>query len=417
MQKSILALLGMSSGVFAAAENNHCAPEPPATCYRDDCKHCYCLGPENIIANAPARPVTCNGDWMITLAGFYWESHQDGMEYAIENNVAAPSSGSLTPGAANDLNNLIDAKYQTPDFDWDWGFKLGLGYNTTCDGWDFGVVWTWYRGKAHDHIEAEHDDNSSLLPLWSAFDSSIGGILFVTDIETNWNLEMNLVDIELGREYWVSKRMTTRPFVGLRVAFLDQEFEIHHKGGSFSENAIPYPQNAFNNDVDIDNDFKGVGVRGGLDSVFHLGCGWGIYGNLAGSIVYGRFSVDHDESNRLAITPHTKVKILETKEHFRVSRAMLDLGLGVQWSSLFCDCQYGITVSLGWEQHMFFHQNQMWRVNRIGDIGGLIPPPPSPTTTASSSLLPSNDDGENDYYQRRGTLDTQGVTLKVVFEF
>jgi len=412
MQKSLLALsiLGATNIAVAARGADNCAPEPPATCYPENCNHCYCLGPENYGVNAPVRPVTCNGDWVISAAGFYWNAHQDGMEYAVDSSVQNPNGGGQQfLNTLFELNNLINAEYETPDFKWDFGFKVGLGYNTTCDGWDFGVVWTWYRGKANDHIERETEDNQTLLPLWSAFSSSgipgsttpqpTYGILWATDIETHWKLQLNLIDIELGREYWTSKYLSFRPFVGLRIAFIEQNFEIQHKGGSWSAtSAAP----AFNDEVDLDNDFKGVGLRAGFDTVWNFGCGWGLYGNFAASIIYGRFSLDQDEEIREAASPYNKIKILETEESFHASRAMLDLGLGIQWHSLFCDCQYGFTVQLGWEQHLFFHQNQLWRVNRIGDdILTKFP----------------NDSGENVFFQRRGTLDTQGWTLKVQFEF
>lgn len=404
MQKSLLALLGVSSGVFAAQQQNvNCAPEPAATCYPDDCKTCYCLGPENIIANAPARPVTCNGDWMITVAGVYWNANQDGMEYAIDNHVRTLLE---IPSAVEDilpLNNLIDASYVTPNFDWDFGFKIGLGYNTTCDGWDIGATWTWYRSKARDHVEAEFSENHTLIALWSAYNDPLGHATFASDIETSWELQLNLIDIELGREFWVSKKMTFRPFIGLRIAFIDQEFDIQHKGGSW----LVDDDGPLNNLVELDNDFQGVGVRTGLNSIFHLGCGWGIYGDLGVSIVYGRFDINEKETNREAYNLYDKIPIMETKDHFRASRAMLDLGLGIQWGGLFCECQYGITVSLGWEQHLFFDQNQFWRVNRIDTF----------TDIDNGLGVTQNDSGENSYYQRRGDLSTQGATLKVVFEF
>jgi len=213
-----------------------------------------------------------------------------------------------------------------------------------------------------------------------------------------------LIDIELGRNFWTSKYLAIRPFVGVRVAHIDQSFEIQHKGGSWSSRANTPAQAAFNNEVDIDNDFKGVGLRAGLNSTWNLGCGWAIYGDLAASIVYGRFSISHDEDNRLATSPHDKTKVAEFDYSFRASRAILDLGLGLQWSTMFCDCQYGLTVALGWEHHLFFDQNQMWRVVRIGD-------------TDAGFTDGTNNTGENVYHQRRGDLDTQGWTLKVAFGF
>ncbi|NGX59822.1 MAG: hypothetical protein KR126chlam3_00979 [Chlamydiae bacterium] len=189
MQKSLLALsiFGAANMAVATRGQDNCAPEPPATCYPENCNHCYCLGPENYGVNAPVRPITCNGDWVISVAPLYWNAHQDGMEYAIDNHVNNSEVSSAWASVKDldddylpviplyqELNNLIDAEYETPHFKWDWGFKVDLGFNTTCDGWDFGVIWTWYRGKANDHIEAEIDDNHTLLPLWSAYTSPVG---------------------------------------------------------------------------------------------------------------------------------------------------------------------------------------------------------------------------------------------------
>lgn len=411
-----LSMIGMASTLSAARNQDaeHCAPAPPATCYADNCNHCYCLGPDNYGVNAPVRPRTCNGDWVVTAAGFYWNSHQDGMEYALHNGVVGPGEDPDVNGGAGitaiwGLNNLVDAKFLNPNYKWDFGFKLGLGYNTTCDGWDIGVLWTWYRGKANDHVEAEQGDNAVLLPLWSAYAPLQGLTLYATDIETNWNLELNLVDIDMGREFWTSKYLTMRPHIGVRIAFLDQKYKIAHKGGSFSANsnagANPI-QTGVNNTVLMHNDFSGAGIRAGLETVWNLGCGWGLYGDFSLSIIYGRFSVKYDETNRGVVTPHSRKRIAETYDSFRASRAIADLGLGVQYHTMFCDCAYGFTAMLGWEHHLFFDQNQLWRVVRLGDVPGNSP-----------SGEQSNTTGENSFHQRRGDLDTQGWTLTLRFEF
>jgi len=392
---SAFAVLGSSSALLAQSDS--CGPTSPAPCYSEDCLCTYCYGPENGAGTAAVRPRTCNGDLVIDIAGFYWNAHMDGMEYAVNNHVANPGEDPEA-AAIQTLNNLINASYETLDFKWDFGFKAGIGYNSACDGWDLGILWTWYKGRGSSHVEAQADDNQTLLPLWSAYSPIQGSVLYATDIETNWNLDLNLIDLDLGREFWSSKYVALRPFVGLRIAYLKQSYDLEHKGGSFTAD-----DETVNNFVDLENDFHGVGIRAGLDSIWNLGCGWGIYGNMAASIVYGRFSVDHNEYNRLAATPYSKVKVMETDYSFRASRAMLDLGLGLQWSTLFCGCQYGVTAQLGWENHLFFNQNQMWRVNRIGDI---------PQEDAEI-----NNTGENVFEQRRGDLDTQGWTLRLTFEF
>ncbi|NGX45596.1 MAG: hypothetical protein K940chlam2_00752 [Chlamydiae bacterium] len=388
-----LSLVGVTSVACAATKQDNCCVTSPAPCYPDESSCTYCVGPDRV--NPPLRPKSCDGDFVVSLEGFYWSSHQDGMEFAIENDVFVPATP--TRIQTEELNNLIDAEYKNPDFSWEFGFRVGLGYNSTHDGWDITGYWTWYNGRASSHLEAERDDNHTLLPLWSAIgrSSGAGGVLWATDIESHWKLSLNLIDVELGREFWVSKYMTLRPHVGLRGAWVDQDYEIEHKGGIWSTLTTPT-----NNAVTLKNDFKGVGVRAGFNSIWNIGKGFALFGDSAVSLVYGRFKVKHDEWNRAALTPFGKTRILETEDHFNASRAMTDLALGLQWSTPFGQkCQYGFTLGLSWEHHMFFDQNQMWRVNNIQD---------SPST----GLF-----GQNAYYQRRGDLDTQGWTLNILFEF
>lgn len=412
MHKSLfpLSLIVIASVGNAAEEEQEtlCNPTPPITCEPADCKSCYCLGPDNYGVNAAVGPKTCNGDFFINLAGFYWNAHQDGMEYAIkmvgEEPGASPSSSTILP-----LNNVDSGKYRAPDFEWDFGFKLGIGYTTCCDGWDIGAQWTWYRTKTKDSDKTEGDDTRLLLPLWSAFSPTQGLILYADNIDLEWKLEMNLIDIELGRQFWTSKYVSIRPHVGLRIAYLKQNYDIQNSGGSWNarDESIATPpvaaQGAYNNFIELENDYKGIGIRSGLDSEWNFGCGWALYGNFAASIVYGRFSIDHNEMNRLTTNLHDKQIVLDAKDSFRASRGMLDLALGLQWSSMLWDACYGFTARVGWEHHLFFHQNQMWRVNRINDAPNADPLP--------------NNTGENVFEQRRGNLDTQGWTVSFKLEF
>jgi len=275
------------------------------------------MGPENYGVNAPVNPVTCNGDWVVSAAGFYWNFHQDAMELAIDNGVIESDWESN--------EQFIDARYIMPNTSWDFGFKVGLGYNTTCDGWDFGVNWTHYNGSSHKHVNIQPDENRLLLSLWSYVDDDGGSetLADITDMIAKWRLNLDLVDLSLGRASWNSKRLSLHPYIGLRYAKIEQNLNIQSKGGEFYEGFTPQ----VNNEVDVDNNFRGFGFRGGFDSVWNLGCGWGIYGDLALSLVYGRFSIDHDEQNREAAAPFDKTKVLEIERSFRAIRYMTDIGV------------------------------------------------------------------------------------------
>ena len=105
--------------MHAATQDAHCAPTPPAACNPDSCCRTYCVGPDNYAVNAPVNPVTCNGDWVVEVAGFYWKPYQENMEYAVYNE--------LTEEAWTEGFDYINAHFENPNFKWDFGFKLGIG--------------------------------------------------------------------------------------------------------------------------------------------------------------------------------------------------------------------------------------------------------------------------------------------------
>lgn len=364
-----------------------------STCMAED--PCY-----NAVANAPLYPMTCNGDLIISVSGFYWNFHETGLAYAVQNFIHVPVINP-TPDEIEELNNLINDDIETPKGSWEFGFKLGVGYNTACDGWDLNLLWTCYHPSTHRCIEAKVEDNTSLISLFSAFAPIQGEVNFAREIESHTKIALDLIDFELGRAYWTSKRTHFRPFVGFRYAKLDHKFQLDHKGGSWSPRMNP-PQPALNGEVTLHNDYDGLGLRSGLNAAFYVSCGFRVYGNASASIIYGRFNVSHDEENRLANSPYSKEKILDSRARFRASRAIFDVEAGIAWAALVCDCRYGIEMKLGWEHHLFLHQNQLYRVIRIGD---------------TSQTVTINDSGENIYEQIRGNFATQGWTLSIAVLF
>ncbi len=391
---SAVAVVALAT-ILCGANYSEYASKRAANCAPDDSLFSFCLGPENYQVNAPVSPKTCNGDFEFTVGAVYWLAEEDGLEYAVRNEVIGNEGADVTTGNRS-LNNLVDSTYLSPNFKKDFGLKLGASYTSPCDNWDINLLWTKFHQGSSGKVEAEFEDNVTLLPLWSAFQFPQAGnapILFASDIETFWKFDLNLIDLDLGRRFWTSKYLALHPHVGLRFAYLHQDFKINHRGGSW---IVPGLDLRFNGIVDLKNDYEGVGLRSGLDSTWNLGCGWALYGDFSLSVIYGKFKVDHDEVLRNVVAPYSKTKILDTEDHFRASRAILDLGLGIQWSTMFCDCKYGTTLALGWEQHSFFNQNQLWKIKRVSGSNG-------------SGLF--NNSGENNFQQRRGTLNTSGWTL------
>ena len=314
--------------------------------------------------NPSGRPAVKDG-WgvFVTADALLWQPHENGLEYATK------VEGANFSGA--------ESKEKSLDWDWDWGFRVGLGYNMEHDQWDLYLNWTWLHGTADNHVHA--DSGEVILPRWAS-PGSVGAAT-ATSAKSHWKLRLNVLDLELGREFYVSKWVTLRPHMGLRTAWIRQKYDVDYRGLTV---------NGVSRDVDMKNKYWGLGVRGGLNTDWGLGGGVSIYGNAAVSILYGFFSVDKDESLQLTSGADFN-KIVDLDDFYHVSRAITDLQLGLRYDYMFCDDRYHFGIQLGWEHHMFFGQNQF--ILNVDDV--------------ATGVTVAN----------QGDLTIQGWTLNVRFDF
>ncbi len=345
----------------------------------------------NGMINPPARPVVKDGvDIFISGEVLAWFATQDDMAYAVEL--------SATPAE----NNFNEGNVRHWKGKWNAGFRLGLGYNMAHDGWDTDLYWTHYssRGRS-DAGECEECgcETTFINPIFYPKEyrsSSSNGTspTFAIEAEAKkWKLNLNMVDWELGREFFVSKWLTLRPHMGLRGAWVRQKFGVEYAGGNV---ATPYSATALTgaNSVDFEtmkNNYWGVGIRGGLDTQWGLGSGWSLYGKLALSILWGKFKVS-EEAEVQNETTGTEADVMTIRNKFTVMRPVADLALGLRYDTTFSDDSWGMGFWAGWETHYFWGQNKLFKF--VGD-------------GAHTSILDEND----------GDLAVGGVNVGLSFDF
>jgi hypothetical protein len=176
--------------------------------------------------------------------------------------------------------------------------------------------------------------------------------------EAKYTLELDLLDFEIARKYYVSSNFVLRPYIGLRGVRANQGYETfvgNDNGGADFE--------PFLIETKAKDDFLAIGPRVGLELEFHVGCGLSIFGEAAGSLVYGRFA-RHGELNGLDFYVDESANDYDTYEFeyrshnnaYRTSRAIADLAIGLKWDHCFCWCNHThpVSIALSWEHHGFF---------------------------------------------------------------
>lgn len=282
--------------------------------------------------NAPGNPKVVDGyNLFITGDFLYWKATENGLTYALRAN--SPMDDPLTG----------KIQFKDPHFRWDYGFRLGFGYNIPHGDWDLYVNWTHFNTGAHDH--AKPKENSGLFPVW-AFPAGTLNIGFVPEAKAFWKLNLSIIDLELGKEFFVGKKLTLHPHLDVRTVWVDQHYTV-----DYIDRTTP-----FFDQVKMKNDYWGIGPRLGIDLQWMLRWGFSINGSADAALVYGEFDISQHEEDKESPSNH-----LRFHEEMHNAIAITDLGIYLSWDYMFSHDQYHIGLQVGWEQTIFFEQNQLFR--------------------------------------------------------
>lgn len=299
---------------------------------------------------ASARAEVDGYGWFFTFDVLYWHAKAGGTEFAYSDQD--PFAQLPISGRTKDI-----------DFDWDWGLRFGLGYNFEHDGWDLRAQYTWFDTSGSDSTRA--GSNSSIIPLRGSSTivqtaaNSGNQFLYCASAKSQYDFDYSAIDLELGRAYFISGKLSFRPHWGLKTAWFDQEQIARYTGGTVDANN-PNDLGLEGNTVHVkdDCDFWGLGPRVGLDSKWHLGYGFSIFGNVAGALLFGHFDVEHKE--RFSAFSDNRIKLSANRHAFSPTAQMQ---LGLRYDKYIHDNTQHIGVGLGFEAQYWWRQNQMLKID------------------------------------------------------
>ena len=306
-------------------------------------------------------------DVFITADFIYWTARMDGLEY-------------VASGVASDFSGTSKGTVYTPDWDWDPGFKVGIGLNLPHDGWDVYAEYTWLHSSASDTVRG-----INLAPAWNiaALIETVSRL--VNDSHANWDVHFNAIDLSLGRNYFVSQFLSLRPFIGFKGSWIDQDYHVRYN----------VDRNGYVSTFRLcdDQDFWGIGLRTGLDTSWHINKWLSFYGDCALTALWSQFDVDRKDTRNDSQNPggpnnpplNTNITIIDTENKFHTIKGVLEFGLGLRGEWWFMEDRYHFLIQAGWEEQVWINFNNLIK-------------------------------GQNDLFQG-GDLILQGLTIKTRFDF
>jgi Legionella pneumophila major outer membrane protein precursor len=314
------------TGLLLATATSLCASDLPSSTQ----------GQESAGLVNPSSRFEVDNGWNLFLNTefLWWVAKEDGLYYAQSGYTGAQTSVVPPDGTKNFKGHLEKVK---PHFRP--GFRIGFGGNMGYDEWDILLNWTWFQSHARDH------SHGLLLTLWghpeaANFGNNLSGAL---SANAKWSLHLNIIDLEMGRAFWVGRHFSLRPFFGIRGAWIDQHLNVR-----YDYTTTPITKGK----IRADSDFEGGGVRAGLDTRYTLFGGWSFYGIASASMLYGHYDCDFSER-------WSGVKVAKTSDGFHNAASTAQLALGVRWDTYVHKDRYHFGLYAGWEQNIWFGLNKM----------------------------------------------------------
>lgn len=309
----------------------------------------------------PARPAksnnNSNGNHMMSVttltsanpeSEFGWYLFADALYWHVD-------IGSTDWATVNDNSNppITKVHNHALDFKWNWGFRAGIGANTSHDMWDMNFYYTW--------LYASNSNNAGKNGAAVVDQIGIGSVVPQRSGSTKWDLHFSMFDWEMGRWSYFSKKLALRPRIGVKGGWIHQQVHtrFRNQGETFiSDNGIHFNERFKNN-------FWGVGPAAGFGSMWIMGFAgktmqhrFCLTGDFGGSLMYGHFEVrnnqrgvDNDGNPIFGISQGGLTRN-------RVA-AMLQAMMGLSWDLSFNQDKNHFMFNLGYEFQYWFRQNQL----------------------------------------------------------
>ncbi len=353
-----------------------CRPKPEHKPKPKPCEPCIREGvAPNVLTSA--RPCDDVGFYLFADA-LYWHADVTNAEWAFVSN-ASPID--VVKGSNKELA-----------FKWNWGVRVGLGYEFEHDQWDSDIYYTWFKNRAA--ANSSISQASFTTPVGQSASSLNSNSFLFPSVITKGNatttLTFQALDWELGRVFYISNSISLRPHVGIKGAWIRLK-----EGESFVAEGTITPLT-----YTVSNSTRswGVGPSAGINSNWYFGSAntrcpkgqvknkpmWSIFGDVSGALMYGHFKNSHSETGTAAGVINGGCRPSHLNRNLMVP--VLTGILGLAWDMCFdCD-KIHLGIRAGYELQYWFRQNQRFSNFNNGTLGTSVAAPRYTRTTGDLAL-------------------------------
>lgn len=269
----------------------------------------------------------------IQLEFLWWTADEENLAYASK------TTGTIAiPNVTSQIGTL-----ERFDFDWNPGFRVTLGWDTSFDKWSLLANWTWYRNHTRNSISSIVDDPIGINAHWLV-DAAEG----IASTSASWELLLNLGSLVLSRDLFISQYLDLIFFSGVEGGWLNRQFRVQY-GPSFI--FAPDSPGTFNGK----NKYWGVGPLLGLRSKWNFLHGFHISSKFSGSLLYGKVFKNQDITVQTVNGAFDNLQTGDLRDqNYMKLLPHLQFSVGLGWKQCIFQ-QTFLSFDLDWEANLFWN--------------------------------------------------------------
>ncbi|NGX33645.1 MAG: hypothetical protein K1060chlam4_01716, partial [Candidatus Anoxychlamydiales bacterium] len=239
------------------------------------------------------------------------------------------------------------------------GFKIGLGTHFSHDDWHLFAQYTRLTGTFNSSFVPAVDATGQFYTTWFLLDNTPSNREFQftnipLGVKGSWKMELNKIDFELGRAFYVGTNLITTPFVGASGHWMDQNYRLTLTDSRTSSGGLY--------DAFYKNKSWAVGPRFGLETKWIFYEGFRLFGYGAFALM---FSENDMSGNSTEVdSPYTISKVEEIN-----LRDVEELQIGLGWGSYFTSDKWHMDLSVAYEVQRYSHTNYMSYYSQLAIAG------------------------------------------------
>jgi len=290
-------------------------------------------------ARVPDATKDTQGNFSLTFDVVYWKPRTDLTEFGR--------------GWKQDLDILerhAATTVKTHKFDFEFGFKAGIGYHFDTKGWDLNALYTYCNwddtdlaGGAKGVIYAPSP--VSPLPIEYAGYASV---------KSTYEIGYQTVELALSKGFFINQYTSITPFYGVKAAW------INHLPNTIAQIVLLSDLDTVLGDENSHQSEKmrGLGPMGGFDFNWYFCDGWSLYTKTAASLIFaslrssastiGALADDNQTLTRREIGASTSKQYVTTN---------LFMSLGLSYEHYFEEAGSALSFFAGYETQIYMDQS------------------------------------------------------------